>query len=160
MKVFNKMNKLKPLRSLLFMIIAVLLISSPHMIAGALNNSWTTDEQIDLDMGAIDRINSVRDNPDLLNVMEILLRAPIPRVPDPEPPYNQEPPDAQNDFRTAPPPTNPPNPPTNPPVPPTNPPLPPTNPPVPPTRRPPPTRPIPTQPPPTQPPITVPNPNP
>ena len=137
------------------------------------SSSVETDEQIDLTLGAIEALDSVNNIPDLIFVMETLLRVPISQIKDGEPPYNQEPPDAQQDFRrptnmppTMTPPTqNPPTmapptmqPPTMMPPPtirPTR--LPPPQPPLPPTMMPPPTmpptmRPFPPSPLPTRPP--------
>ncbi len=86
------------------------------------NASLDDAEKTDLETGAIEPVDSVKNNPDLLYVLETLLRAPVTQLKDGEPPYNQQPPDAQDDFRTRVVPTDPPTVPTDPPTVPTNPP--------------------------------------
>ncbi len=148
--VINKkrlMNILGIVISLIIMIIPTGFVYIHDIYA---QSSIEENEQIDLTLGAIEALDSVNSIPDLIFVMETLLRVPISELKDGEPPYNQEPPDAQQDFRrpTNMPPTMVPptmTPPTM--MPPTLP--PPTMMPPPPTMQPPPTMMPPTLPPPT-----------
>lgn len=115
---------------LLLLLLPAFLISVQGLAAdSATNESLGAAEKTDLETGAIEPVDSVKNNPDLLYVLETLLRAPVTQLKDGEPPYNQQPPDAQDDFRTRVIPTPPPTVPTNPPTVPTPPPTVPTNPP-------------------------------
>jgi len=142
----EKMKTLsRKIGKLLLLLLPAVLISVQSLAAdSAADAGLDAAEKTDLETGAIEPVGSVKNNPDLLYVLEVLLRAPVTQLKDGEPPYNQQPPDAQEDFRTRVVPTSPPTVPTNPPTVPTNPP------PVIPTMPPPP---IPTDPPvPTRPP--------
>jgi len=149
---FGKFGKL------LLLLTPAFLISIQHLAADPTANGDIGEaEKTDLGTGAIEPPDNVRNNPDLIYVLELLLRAPVSQLEDGEPPYDQQPPDAQQDFRTRVVPTEPPVIPTEPPVIPTEPPVIPTEPPVIPTEPPPPplpsTRPQPfKRPPPTRPP--------
>lgn len=149
----NRMSScLMKLGKLLLLLAAGLFLSVQHIAAEPSAPDLTADQNTDLDTGAIEPADSVRNNPDLLYVIELLLRAPVSQLKDGEPPYDQEPPDAQDDFRTRVEPPVPTEPPVPPPMPteqpppmPTEPPPIPTGPPPFPTLLPPP---IPTEPPP------------
>jgi len=167
--MFINRKKIKKLLSIVFVLIIMLVPSTFLLIQDIFaESSIEANEEIDLRLGAIEDLDNVQQIPDLIYIMETLLRAPITQIKDGEPPYNQEPPDAQDDFRgritPAPPTIAPPTfapptiaPPTIAPptfAPPTI--APPTRPPLPPPTRfpfpPPTTRPIPTIPPPPPPP--------
>ena len=109
-------NRIKKIIGLLIMLVIMIIPTGFVFIHEILAQSdIENDEQIDLTLGAIEALDSVNSIPDLIFVMETLLRVPISELKDGEPPYNQEPPDAQQDFRR---PTNPPptmTPPTQPP---------------------------------------------
>jgi hypothetical protein len=124
------------LGKLLLLLVTGLFLSVQHIAAEPSATDLTADQKTDLDTGAIEPTDSVENNPDLIYVLELLLRAPVSQLKDGEPPYDQEPPDAQDDFRTR---VEPPMP-TEPPVPPPM----PSEPPMPPP-------PLPTEPPPTVP---------
>ncbi|MCL4245305.1 MAG: hypothetical protein KJ002_09275 [Candidatus Dadabacteria bacterium] len=128
----EKMKTLsRKIGKLLLLFLPAFLISVQNLAAdSATNASLDAAEKTDLETGAIEPVDSVKNNPDLLYVLEVLLRAPVTQLKDGEPPYNQQPPDAQDDFRTRVVPTPPPTVPTDPPVP-TNPPVIPTMPPPP-----------------------------
>jgi len=140
----EKMKTLsRKIGKLLLLLLPAVLISVQNLAAGsAADAGLDAAEKTDLETGAIEPVDSVKNNPDLLYVLEVLLRAPVTQLKDGEPPYNQQPPDAQEDFRTRVVPTPPPTVPTNPPPVPTDPPVIPTMPPPPvPTDPPVPTRP-------------------
>jgi len=126
---FGKFGKL------LLLLAPAFLISIQHLAADPPPNGDIGEaEKTDLGTGAIEPPNNVQNNLDLIYVLELLLRAPVSQLEDGEPPYDQQPPDAQQDFRTR---TNPPPViPTEPPVIPTEPPDIPTEPPVMPTEPP------------------------
>ncbi|GEM_PF-6829920 len=125
----------------LLLLIPGLLLPIQHIAADSTaGENLNADQKTDLETGAIEPTDSVENNPDLIYVLELLLRAPVSQLKDGEPPYDQEPPDAQDDFRTRVEPPLPTEPPVTPPVP-TEPPPPP---PPPPTEPPPP---VPTRPP-------------
>ena len=132
---------LKKLGKLLLLLIPGLLLSVQYIAADSTaDENLNADQKTDLDTGAIEPTDSVENNPDLIYVLEILLRAPVSQLKDGEPPYNQQPPDAQDDFRSRvepPIPTEPPPPPPIPTEPPPPPPPPPTEPPPPVPTRPP-----------------------
>ncbi len=125
----------------LLLLIPGLLFSTQYIAADSIaDGNLNADQKTDLDTGAIEPLDSVENNPDLIYVLEILLRAPVSQLKDGEPPYNQQPPDAQDDFRSRvepPIPTEPPPPPPIPTEPPPPPPPPPTEPPPPVPTRPP-----------------------
>lgn len=135
-KMMDKMKYyLGKFGKLMLLLAPVFLISIQHLAADPpANGDIGEAEKTDLDTGAIEPPDNVRNNPDLIYVLELLLRAPVSQLKDGEPPYDQQPPDAQQDFRTR---TNPPPViPTEPPVVPTEPPVIPTEPPVMPTEPP------------------------
>lgn len=120
---FGKFGKL------LLLLAPAFLISIQHLAADPpANGDIGEAEKTDLGTGAIEPPDNVKNNHDLIYVLELLLRAPVSQLEDGEPPYDQQPPDAQQDFRTRtePPPVIP----TEPPVIPTEPPDIPTEPPV------------------------------
>lgn len=57
------------------------------------------DEKLDIELGALDTPTSVKNNDDLIYLLQIRTREPIPRIPDLKPPFKQQPPGAQDDFR-------------------------------------------------------------
>ena len=120
----EKMKTLtRKIGKVLLLLLPAFFISVQHLAAdSATNASIDAAEKTDLETGAIEPVDSVKNNPDLLYVLETLLRAPVTQLKDGEPPYNQQPPDAQDDFRTRVVPTDPPTVPTEPPTVPTMPP--------------------------------------
>jgi len=84
--------------------IIIIVSFQPLCSGGEENNNVENNVNIDLQLGAIEQLNAVKKNTDLIDLMHFLTEAPIPKDPGPVPPYNQQPPDAQKDFRVVPPP--------------------------------------------------------
>lgn len=87
----------------MLLILLIMLVPSGFLFIHEIfaESSIETNEEIDLRLGAIEALDSVQQIPDLIFIMETLLRAPITQLKDGDPPYNQEPPDAQDDFRRS-----------------------------------------------------------
>lgn len=93
-------NRLKKTLGILIML-AIMIVPTGFVYINDImaESSVEANEQLDLSLGAIEALDNVKSIPDLIFVMETLLRVPISELKDGEPPYNQEPPDAQQDFR-------------------------------------------------------------